>query len=112
MSAGPFMAGETGYFSAGTRFGCVPAWLLVIRALGAPDLGWVLPRGLLRALLPCSMAPLAGASAWLGAGGAAQAYDGMVARAFSFGGWRSVAPGIIRRWRRIRGRLTRAKGDR
>ena len=111
MSAGPFLAGKTGFFSAGAWVGCVPAWLLVIRALGAPDLGWVLPRGLLRALLPCSMAPLAGASAWLGAGGAAQAYDGMVARAFSFGGWRSIVTGMIDQGRRSRGRLKRAKGD-
>ena len=63
MSAGPFMAGETGYFSAGTRVGCVPAWLLVIRALGTPDLVWVLLRGFLQALLPCSISPLASATA-------------------------------------------------
>ena len=34
MSAGTFVAGETGFFSAGAGFGCVPAWLLVIRTLG------------------------------------------------------------------------------
>ena len=63
MLAGPVVAGETGFFSSGTCVGCVPAWLLVRRTLGAPDLVRVLLWGFLRALLPCSMSPLAGAAA-------------------------------------------------
>ena len=84
MSAGHFVAGVTGFFSAGTRVGCVPAWLLVMQMLGAPDLVRVPLRGFLRASIPCSMAPLAGASAWLGARGEVGASDGMVAKVLSF----------------------------
>ena len=74
------MAGKTGFFSARTRVDRVPAWLLVIQTPGAPDLGRVLLQGLLLASFPCSIAPLAGAAAWLSAGGAVGASDGMVAR--------------------------------
>ena len=84
MSSGPFLAGETGFFSAGTRVGLVPSWLLVIRSLGVPDLGQVLLRGFLLASSPCSTSPLAGASAWIGARREVGASDGMVTRAFSF----------------------------
>ena len=42
--------------------------------------------GFLQASLPCSMSPLSGAAAWLGAGGAVGASDGMVAKVLSFGG--------------------------
>ena len=86
MLAGPFVAGETGFFSTGTQVGRVPAWLLVIQTLGNPDLGWVILRGFLRALFPCSMASLSGAAVWLDARGAVGTFDGMVARALSFGG--------------------------
>ena len=86
MSAGTFVAGETGFFSAGTRVGCVLAWLLVRRMIGAPDQVGVPLRGFLRASLPCSMVPLTGAAAWLSAGGEVGISDGMVAKALSFGG--------------------------
>ena len=111
MSAGPFVAGETGFFYAGTQVGRVLACLLVIRTLGTPDLGRVLLQGFLWDLLPCSMNPLAGVAAWLGAGGVVGAFDGMVARALYFGGM------VLRRTQnspsgqRRRGRLARAKGD-
>ena len=94
MSAGTFVAGETGFFSTETWVGRVPAWLLIIRMLGAPDLGRVLLLGFLRASFPCSMDSLSGAAAWLGAGGAVGASDRMVARALSFGGM--ALPGMIR----------------
>ena len=84
MSDGPFVAGETGFFSAGTRVCRVLAWLLVIWTLETPDLGRVLMWGFLRASFPCSMLHLAGAVAWLGARGAEGAFDGMVSRALSF----------------------------
>ena len=86
MSAGTFVAGETGFFSVGARVGRVPAWLLVMQTLGAPDLVWLPLRGFLRASLPFSMAPLSGAAAWLGAGGDVGVSDGMFAKALSFRG--------------------------
>ena len=86
MSAGTFVAGETGFLSARTRVSRGPAWILVMRALGAPDLVQVLLWGFLRASFPCSMAPLAGAAAWLGSGGAVGESEGKVAKAFSFRG--------------------------
>ena len=86
MSAGPFVAGETGFLSAGTWANRVPDWLLVIYTLGALDLGRVLLRGFLLDSFPCSMSPLAGAAAWLGARGEVRASDRMVAGALSFGG--------------------------
>ena len=85
MLAGPFVAGDTGFFSTGTRVGRALAWILVMRTLGAPDLVRLLFRGFLQASIPCSMAPLAGAAACLGAGGAV-GESGMVSEAFSFGG--------------------------
>ena len=86
MLAGSFVAGDTGFFSAGAWVGRVSAWILVIQTLGAPNLVLVLLRGFLRASVPCSMAPLAGTAAWLGAGGASGASGGIFARPFSFGG--------------------------
>ena len=74
------------FFSTGTRVGRVPAWLLVTRTLGAPDLVRMPLRGFLQASIPCSTYPLAGAAAWLGAGGEVGASDGMVATALSFVG--------------------------
>ena len=85
-SAGTFVAGKTGFFSAGTRVGRVPDWLLVIRTLGTPNLGRVILRGFLWDSFPCSMAPLAGVATWLGSRGAVGEFDRMVARALSFGG--------------------------
>ena len=84
MLDGPFVAGDTGFFSSGTRVGRVPAWLLVMRTLEAPDLVRVPLQSFLRASLTCLMAPLAGAAAWLGAGGAVGGSDGIVAEALSF----------------------------
>ena len=49
--------------------------------------------GFLRALFPFSMASLAGAAVWLGARGAVEMFDGMVARALSFGGMALRCPG-------------------
>ena len=86
MLAGSFVAGETGFFSAGAWVGRVSAWILVIQTLGAPNLVLVLLRGFLRASVPCSMDPLAGAAAWLGARGASGASGGMFARPLPFGG--------------------------
>ena len=86
MLAGHFVAGEMGFFSAGACVGHVPDWLLVMRTLGVPYLVRVPLRGFLWASLPCSMAPLVGAAAWLGAGGEVGASDGMVTKAFYFGG--------------------------
>ena len=86
MSAGPFVAGVTGFFSAGTRVGRVPALLLVMRTLGSPELVRVPLQGFLRDSIPCSTAPLSGAVAWLGAGGEVGASDGVVAKALSFVG--------------------------
>ena len=63
MSAGTFVAGKTGFFFAGTRIDHVPAWLLVIRTLGAPELGRVILLGFLLAPFSSSMAPLTGAAA-------------------------------------------------
>ena len=74
------------FFSAGNRVGCVPAWLLVMRTLGAPDLVRAPLWGFLRASIPCSMYPLAGAAAWLGSKEEVGASDGMVATALSFVG--------------------------
>ena len=42
MSAGPFKAEETGFFSAGTWVDRVLAWIQVIRTVGARDLVQVL----------------------------------------------------------------------
>ena len=92
MLAEPFVAGEIGFFSARTRVGCVPAWLLMIRMLGTPDLGRILLRGFLQASLPCSMAPLAGTATWLGAGGAVGVFDRVVTRALYFGGIALLCP--------------------
>ena len=86
MSSGPFVADKTGFLSAGTWVDRVPDWLLVICTLGDLDLGRVLLRGFLLASFPFSMSPLAGAAAWLGAGGEVRASDGMVAGALSFCG--------------------------
>ena len=82
MLARIFVAGETSFFPAGTQVNCVPAWLLVIHTLGAPDLGRVLLQGFLLDSFPFSMAPLFGAVAWLGAGGDVGESDGIVDRAF------------------------------
>ena len=84
MSAVPFVAGVTGFFSAGTRFGRVPAWFLVMRTLGAPDLVRLPLRGFLRALIPCSTAPLAGAAVWIGAKVEGGASDRLVNKELSF----------------------------
>ena len=78
MSAGLFVAGVTGFFSAGTCVGHVPSWLLVMWTLGAPDRVWVPLQSFLQASIPCSTAPLAGAAAWLSAGGEVGVSDGMV----------------------------------
>ena len=86
MSDRPFVAGETDFFFAGAHAGRVPAWLLLMRTLGAPGLVRVPLRGFLRACLPFSMDPIAGAAAWLGAGGEVGKSDGMVAKAMSFRG--------------------------
>ena len=87
VSVGPSVAGVTGFFfSAGTCVGCIPAWLLVMRTLGARDLVRVPLWGLLRASIPCSRSPLSGAAAWLGAGGEVGACDGMFAKVLSFVG--------------------------
>ena len=86
MLAGTFVAGVTGFFSARTRVSRVPAWHLMMRMLGVPDLVRVPLWGFLRALIPCSTAPLAGADAWLGAGGEVGAPDRMVAKVLSFVG--------------------------
>ena len=74
------------FFSTGTLAGRVLAWLLVILTLGATDLLQVLLWGFLRALFPCSMSPLAGAAAWIGARGALGASGGMVVILLSFRG--------------------------
>ena len=63
ISFGPFVVGVAGFFPSGTRVGRVPAWLLVTRTLGAPDLVRMPLRGFLRASIPCSTSPLAGAAA-------------------------------------------------
>ena len=86
MLAGTFLTGETGFFSAGTWVFCLPAWLLVIRTPGTPDLGRLLLWGFLWASFPCSMAPLVGTAAWLRTRGSMGAFDGMVARLLSFDG--------------------------
>ena len=86
MSDGTFVAGVTGFFSAGTCVGHVPSWLLVMWTLGAPDRVWVPLQSFLQASIPCSTAPLAGAAAWLSAGGEVGVSDGMVAKALSFVG--------------------------
>ena len=57
-----------------------------MQTLGAPDLVRVLLRGFLWASLPCSMTPLSSRAAWLGAGGAVEASNGMVDKELSFGG--------------------------
>ena len=86
MSAGTFGTGVIGYFSYRTRVSLVPDWLLVTRTLGAQDLVWIPLWGFLRASIPCSMYPLAGAAAWLGSKEEVGASDGMVATALSFVG--------------------------
>ena len=86
MSAGLFVAGVTGFFSAGTRVVRVPAWLLVMRTLGAPDLVQVPLRGFLRDSIPSPTAPLAGAAAWLSARGEVGASDRVVTRRRTLGG--------------------------
>ena len=86
MSARTFVAGVTGFLSDGIRVGCIPACLLVMQTLGAPDLVRVPLRGFLLDSIPCSTAPLSGTAAWLGAGGKVGASDGMVTKALSFGG--------------------------
>ena len=78
VSAGPFVVGVSCFFPTRTCIGRVPAWLLVTRTLGALDLVRMPLRGFLRASIPCSMSPLAGAAAWLGAGGEVGVSDGMV----------------------------------
>ena len=86
MLTGHFVAGVTGFFSAGTRVGRVPSWLLVMRMLGEPDLVWVTLRGFLQASISCSTPPRSGAATWLGSGGEVGASDRMVTRALSFVG--------------------------
>ena len=86
VSAGPFVVGVAGFFPAGTHVGRVPDWLLVTRTLGAQDLVRIPLWGFLRASIPCSMYPLAGAAAWLGSKEEVGASDGMVATALSFVG--------------------------
>ena len=103
--------GEPGFFSAGTWVGRVPAWILVIRTLGTPDLRWVLLRGFLRASFPYSMSPLDGAAAFLDSGGAVGAFDGMVARALSFGGMALHRPWNGLSGAKEHGRLAHAKGE-
>ena len=79
VSAGPF-------FVTGTRVGRVPAWLLAMRTLGAPNMVWVPLRGFLRDSIPCSTSPLAGTAAWLGDRGEVGVSDVMVAKVLSFVG--------------------------
>ena len=51
------------FFPADTHVGRVPAWILIMRTLGAPDLVRMPLRGFLRPSIPCSPSPLAGAAA-------------------------------------------------
>ena len=67
---GPF-CWRAGFFSAGVRVACVPTCLLV-RTLGEVDRERVV-------YFPFLLNPLAGAAAWLGAGGEVGASDGMIA---------------------------------
>ena len=103
ISAGPFVAGEPGFSSAGVRFARVPAWLLV-RTLGAVDREWVVYFTFL-------MTPLDGADAWLGAGGEVGSSDRLIAVAMSRVRWRSVVPGIFRRGQGRRSTLASVTGD-
>ena len=75
-----------GFSSSGTRVGHVSAWLLLMRTLGAPDLVREPFWGFLRALIPCSTTPLAGAAVWIDYWGEVGVSDGMVAKALSFRG--------------------------
>ena len=56
VSVGPFS------FPAGTCVGRVPAWILVTRTLGAPDLVRMPLQGFLQDSIPCSPSPLSGAA--------------------------------------------------
>ena len=56
VSVGPFS------FRAGTCVGRVPAWNLVTRTLGAPDLVRMPLQGFLQDSIPCSPSPLSGAA--------------------------------------------------
>ena len=78
MSTGTFVVRVAGFFPDGTCVGRVPAWILVMRTLGAPDLVGMPLWGFLRASIPCSTFPLAGVAAWIGAGGEVGASGGMV----------------------------------
>ena len=93
------MVGKTTFFTSRVRVERVPAWLLVNRPQVTPDQGRALlnmaPMGQRCFLLDafsCSMAPPAGAAAWLGDGGEEEgASDGMVARVSVLRRGRAVA---------------------
>ena len=59
---------------------------------------------------PFLLTPLAGAAAWLGAGGEVGASDRMIAVAMSRIRWRSVVPGMVRWERGSCGTLNRVAG--
>ena len=77
---------------------------MLVRTLGEVDREWVVSFTFL-------LTPIAGAVAWLGAGGNVGASDGMITVAMSRVRWRSVVPGIFRQGQRRHGTFSSVAGD-
>ena len=97
-----FVVGDPGFPAAGGWVARLPTWLLV-RTLGAVDRERV-------GSFIFALTPLAGAVAWLGAGGEVGASDGTIAVAISHVRWRSVVPAMVRRGRGSCGMLSSVAG--
>ena len=76
----------------------------MVRTLGAVDQELVVSFTFL-------LTPIAGATAWLGAGGEVGASDGMINVSIFRVRWRSVIPGIVCWGQGRRGTLARVIGD-